>query len=121
MFLFTSSLKWDIFIIYIIISLIVVISCLVIVSCLFLNYPAHDLTRSTVRIHENPMMKRTSFVRSNPNLCFAPNPSDGLLCVDNDIFRSVSCNNIDFSKENTVISKLEETQFIYESKFFKGL
>ena len=115
MYLFTSSLKWDIFIVYIIISLIFVVSCLIFVSCLFLYYPAHqEVPKSKVRIHENPMIKRSSFVKSNPNLCFTHNPSDGLLCVENDIFRSVSCNNILLSNDNRMAQKMEGIGIAFE-------
>ena len=101
MYLFTDSLKWDIFIIYIIISLVIVISCQILVSYLFLFYPAQsDLLKPKVTIRENPMIKRTSFVKSNPNLCFTPNQNEGFLCIENVFFRSASCNNINFTTGN---------------------
>ena len=71
-------------------------------------------TKSKVRIHENPMIKRSSFVKSNPNLCFTHNPSDGLLCVENDIFRSVSCNNILLSNDNKMAQKMEGIGIAFE-------
>ena len=91
-------------------------SCLILVSCLFLYYPAHqEVPKSNVRIHENPMIKRSSFVKSNPNLCFTNNQSDsGLLCVDNDIFRSVSCNNILLSNDNRIAQKMEGIGIAFE-------
>lgn len=112
MYLFTDSLKWDIFIVYIIISLVFVISCLILVSYLFVFYPAQsDLLRTKVTIRENPMIKRTSFVKSNPNLCFTPNQNDGLLCPENDIFRSSSCNNINFTTGNTMNEKIKQMKY----------
>ena len=115
MHLFTDSLKWDLFIIYIIISLVFVISCLILVSYLFFFYPAKsDLSGTKVTIRENPMIKRASFVKSNPNLCFTPSQNDGLLCIENDIFRSASCNNIDFTSRNRMNDTTKEMKYELE-------
>ena len=57
--MFTDSVKWDLFVIYIFFSIIFVGSCCVLLSCMFLNCPAKNqikLNKPEISITTNPVV-----------------------------------------------------------------